>query len=99
MQLETRPSDPYSVNVWVMAAEGSVYVAAGGGRESSWAQHIAEDPRVRLRIGDAIYELRAVEADDEASRATVLAATRAKYDMSPDDDRVDDAVLYRLEPR
>ena len=63
VQLETRPADPYSVNVWVVAVGDDLFVASGRGAESAWAQHIEADPNVRLRVGDDIYELRAVEAD------------------------------------
>ena len=50
VQLESRPSDPYSVNVWAVAVGDDLYIAAGSGTETAWAQNIAEDDRVRLRI-------------------------------------------------
>lgn len=98
-QLETRPDDPYSVNVWAVAANGAVYVASGGGASAGWAQHIAEDPRVRLRVEDAIYELRAAQTTDEAELDTFLAAAQKKYDFEPKPEQREEAVLFRLTPR
>ena len=60
VQLETRPEDPYSVNVWGVAAGDAFYVASGRGESAAWAKHIAADPRVRLRVGEDLYELSAV---------------------------------------
>ena len=50
VQLETRPADPYSVNIWGVARSGGYYIASGKGMDAAWAQHIAEDPRVRLGL-------------------------------------------------
>jgi len=106
VQLETRPTDPYSVNVWGVAirqegpARDAIYVVAGGGaEETTWARHLAEDPRVRLRVGDALYELRAVLDNDDATREAFLVAARAKYDFEPDADQTEEAVVYRLDAR
>jgi hypothetical protein len=98
-QLETRPADPYSVNVWAVAVEDSIYVAAGSGMETTWAQHIASDDRVRLRIGETIYELRASEDSAEETRNAFLAAVKKKYDYDSDDEDENKALLFRLDPR
>ena len=55
IQLETRPADPYSVNIWVIALGEHLYVHAGANR-SEWVEHMEADPNVRLRVGDSIYE-------------------------------------------
>jgi hypothetical protein len=100
VQLETRPADPYSVNVWVVAVGDDLFVASGRGAESAWARHIAADPNVRLRVGDDIYELRAVEADTKLDRRRFTAALSRKYDdYEPDEEESARAILYRLEPR
>lgn len=99
VQLETRPEDPYSVNVWAVAANDAIYIASGRGSDASWAKHIAEDPRVRLRVGDAIYELQAEPTSDEAELDAFLAAAQKKYDFDPDPEQRETAVLFRLRPR
>ncbi|MEM7409410.1 MAG: nitroreductase/quinone reductase family protein [Myxococcota bacterium] len=99
VQLETRPDDPYSVNVWTVAANDALYVVAGTGAESAWVQHIEADPRVRLRVGDDLYDLRAVRADDDAEVDAFLEAAMAKYDFEPEEGQREQAVLYRLVAR
>ena len=99
VQLETRPSKPYSVNIWGVGLGSGFYVAAGDGAENRWAQYIVEDPRVRLRVEDTLYELRAVRVEDEPERERFLAALRGKYDWEPEPGQTDEAWLFRLEPR
>lgn len=62
-QLETRPEDPYSVNVAYTVLEDRLYLNAGE-NHARWVENIEADPRVRLRIGDAIYDLRAERVTD-----------------------------------
>jgi hypothetical protein len=100
VQLETRPSNPYSVNIWGVADGGRFYIASGRGLESTWAKHIEADPDVRLRIGEHLYELRAVRTDDPQDRVRFLAAVKKKYDgFEPDEEQAAESVLYSLESR
>ena len=100
VQLETRPGEPYSVNVWGVAVGKRFFIASGRGMQNAWAQHIAADPRVRLRIGEHLFELRAVRNDDLLDRRRFLAAARIKYDgFEPDEDQASEAVLFVLGPR
>ena len=98
VQLETRPGDPYSVNIWGVAAGDDFYVASGKS-DNTWAQAIAADDRVRLRVDGSIYELRAVRDDTTEGRDRFLAAAQAKYDFEPEPDQAADAVLFRLVAR
>jgi len=99
VQIETHPDDPYSVNVWGVAARGAFYVASGRGESATWAKHIAADPRVRLRVGGDLYELRAVRTDDPAEREAFLEAAHRKYQFEPEEEQRADAILFRLEAR
>ena len=100
VQLETDPDgDPYSVNVWGAGMGPRFYVAAAEGAESEWAQNMIADPNVRLRVGDAVYELRATKIDGEDERNTVLAAFKQKYDFEPEPEQTENAWLFRLDPR
>ena len=100
VQLETNPSDPYSVNVWGAGIGEGFYLAAGGGSESKWAQNIGRDPEVRLRIAGRIYELRALRVDEDPRvREDFLAAMKHKYDWDPSAEETQKAWLYRLDPR
>jgi hypothetical protein len=98
VQLETRPEDPYSVNIWGVAVGSDFYVAAGNA-ENAWALNIAEDDNVRLRVGEAIYELRAVRDGSPEARQRFLAAAKRKYDFEPDEEQASEAILFRLVAR
>ena len=100
VQLETRPEDPYSVNIWCVGLGRQLFVVSGRGVENAWAQHIEADPNVRLRIGENLYELRALPSDDPLDRERFMAGATKKYDdFEPDEEQAAAAVLYRLEPR
>ncbi len=98
VQLETRPADPYSVNIWATAVGDFLDVHAGANR-STWVEHIEADPNVRLRVDDSIYELAAarVVAQEEFDRFSD--AYEKKYDRRPRNENAAEAYLFRLRPR
>lgn len=98
IQLETNPADPYSVNIWATALDGSLYVHAGANR-AAWIENMETNPNVRLRANDSIYELKAsrVESQEEFDRFS--AAYEKKYGNPPRNDSVVEAHLYRLGAR
>ena len=99
VQLETRPEDPYSVNLWGVSLGDRFYLASGRGGEATWVAHIAEDPNVRLRVGETIYELRAVRVSNDTHGERFLEALTHKYDWEPSSSEADEAWLFRLDPR
>lgn len=105
-QLETRPADPRSVNVWLGSRDGKLYVASSLIRgpklptERAWVRDIEADERVRMRIAGAVYELRAVRVLDDDEAAAARAMLEAKYALAPDDlDPQREVWIYALEPR
>jgi hypothetical protein len=96
VQLETRPGDPYSVNIWAVGMGSRVYVHAGANR-STRVEHMEADASVRLRVKDLIYELEAkrVESQDEFDRFSD--AYEKKYGSRPRNEVVTEAYLFRLE--
>ena len=98
VQLETRPADPYSVNIWATAAGDGLYVHAGANR-ATWVENMEADPNVRLQVEDSIYELRAsrVEGQDEFDRFSD--AYEKKYGRRPRNPNVGEAYLFRLGAR
>ena len=97
IQLETRPSDPYSINIWGVGIDEHLYVATGTDG-ANWTPFIASDPRVRVRVEEDLYRLRANLVDDPDERARVAAAFEAKYDLDPNDGWVaDGGMIFRLE--
>ena len=59
VDLETRPDDPYSVELNYVVRDGQLFIDPAEGR--TWFEYIKQDPRVRVRFGDRIYPLTAVQ--------------------------------------
>lgn len=78
VQLEVRPAEPYSVNVWAVGIGRHLYVATGP-EGSEWSTLLQRDDRVRARIAGAVYVLRATVVRDADERARVVAAYLRKY--------------------
>lgn len=98
IRLESQPSDPYSVNLWVVPREGWLYVFAGANR-ANWIEHIEQDPRVRIRAGGRIYELRADRVNDAEEFAAFAQSWQDKYGSRPRTESVTETWLMRLSPR
>ena len=98
MQLETHPPDPYSVNLAYTVLDGRLYVNAGG-TETRWAQHIAHDPNVRLRLDGRVYELRARRIDDPVELERFAEAWTSQSFFRRDPLGYEEVWLWELEPR
>ena len=98
IQLETNPTDPYSINLWVIGAPNHAYVHAGANR-ATWVEHIEADPSVRLKSGSAVYELHAERVISRAEFASFSDAYEAKYGNPPRNENVQEAYLFRLTAR
>lgn len=96
VQLETRPGDPYSVNIWAVGMGAGLYVHAGANR-SQWVENMQANRAVRVRVEDNLYDLRAsrVEGQDEFDRFSD--AYEQKYGSRPRNENVREAYLFRLE--
>ncbi len=58
VDVETRPGDPYSVELNYVVKDGQLYIDPAEGR--TWFDHLRADPRLRVRFGDKIYPVMAV---------------------------------------
>jgi hypothetical protein len=104
VQVETRPSDPYSVNTWIYGEGDRLYLPTSlilgdsEPTEREWVRNVLEDDRVRVRIDGLIYELRAIRVTDAEELEDARTKLLAKYDVEPDD-HSSAAWVFRLEPR
>ena len=98
VQLETRPEDPYSVNIWAVEIGPALYVHAGTNK-SQWVENMLADAKVRVRIEDKLYDLGAsrVTTQDEFDRFSD--AYEQKYDRRPGNENVAEAYVFRLVAR
>ncbi len=99
VQLEVRPDDPYSLNIWAVNAGNHIYVATN---EAKWVPYINEDARVRLKVDDTLYMLEAELVTEAAELEQISAAYTAKYDWGGGDETGEDsgpANVFRLVAR
>ena len=106
IQLETNPSDPYSVNAWCVGIGNQLYVPTSMIRgpktpsERTWVKNVTHDPSVRVRLGDAIYERVAVRVEDAAEYEAARSALERKYELDPTERHPEREIwVYRLDPR
>ncbi len=75
---------PHSVTVTCVALGDTLYVPSIYPRDAAypearlWNRNVVRDPRVRLKIGERVYERRAVLVEDPAEWSVVLAAFARK---------------------
>jgi len=97
IQLETRPEDPYSVNIACAVVDDALYVSAGDNK-AQWVENMEANPLVRLRIDGDIYELHARRVTD-AAEMRKFADEWTKHSWARDPTTLDEAWVYRMEPR
>ena len=101
-QLETNPADPYSVNTWCTGYGDALYIPTSMilgppvPSEREWVRNVQADPRVRVRIGETVYELRAVRVEDEELAEQVLLTLEKKHEPRDPDREI---WVYRMQAR
>ncbi len=105
-QLETRPAKPQSVTTWFAAVGPDLYVPTSlvlgtkNPANRGWVAHVAEDPRVRIRLGDRVFERVARRVEDETEFARAREALETKYGLDPSKrDPARNVWIFRLDPR
>ena len=98
IQIETNPSEAYSVKLWVTVMDNMPYIHAGD-TLSTWVEHQQLNPELMLENDGKLYELMAerVTSADEFKRLGKI--YNAKYGNYPRNPNIDEAYLFRLLPR
>jgi len=95
IQVEFRPSNPYSINIWAVVDGGNIHVATTA---TKWVPFIEANNQVTVRIDGKLYEMLALKVDTEEDAMSVAAAYTAKYDYEMSDDWTE-LNAYRLVAR
>lgn len=98
IQLETNPDAPYSVKLWAIGMDDIVYVHAGANR-AAWVEHMEQNPNVRLKAGDLLYELSAQRVTEQPEFDAFSSVYEVKYGNPPRNGNVKEAYLFRLSGR
>ena len=81
IQLETRPEDPYSVNINAFVIDGSLHIDPAPGR--TWGEHLARNPMVRVGTGGSAVFLARAERVTDAAVLERFDADRVVYRLLP----------------
>lgn len=73
---------PHSVTIWCAQVDGTLYVAAAAPEDKNWPGWVADDPDVRLKIGDTIYAATLTQTTDVDEIEAVRNAYAGKYDVA-----------------
>lgn len=97
-EVESRPEDPHSIQLECFLYEGQLFAQshrwalASWWPVESWAAIWIAHPEVKVRLGDELFELEAVQITDTSQRESVLRFRG--YDPPPPG-----IVVFRFEPR
>ena len=77
---------PHSVTIWCATHNGQLYLFSiySEGRDEfpdgrSWNRNVVRDSRVRLKIGNQLFERRTIRVTDSAEKEAALQAFAKKY--------------------
>jgi hypothetical protein len=81
LQTRTRYLLPHSVTINFIAYNHHLHVASvfPAGTSRHWNEDVMRDPRVRIKIGDQLYDRRLSRVTDPAEKQAVLEARAEKY--------------------
>jgi len=93
---------PHSVTVWCAQLDGTLFLGARDPETKRWPAWADEDPNVRLKVGDSIYEVRLTPENDADTLERLKLAYAAKYalpDPKPGDPPPPPLRYWRVGPR
>ena len=89
VETHTRYLVPHSITVSAWADDGKLYVGCRECDTKTWPRNVARDDRVRIKIGDSIYERRAIRITNADERAAVLGPAAGRPGFA----------VFRMDPR
>ncbi len=73
---------PHSVTIFCAQIDGKLFIAAREPETKKWVAWVENKRRVRLKIGDKLYDVATAEVFDEETLAAIRSAYAEKYDMT-----------------
>ena len=81
LEVKTPYFIPHSVTSWCGQVDGELFIGARDPETKNWPGWMDKNRDVRLKIGDEIYSVAALDLSDEETLAKVRAAYATKYDL------------------
>lgn len=88
----------HSVTITRGVYDGELVIGARDPETKSWPGWVDDDPRVRLGVGESVYEAKLVPITDPAEKARVLGQAAAQAGAPPDLKRIP-IRFWRVRPR
>ena len=82
-----------------MIGSGALLYVHAGANRATWVEHIEVNPNVRVKIQDALYDLKAIRVVDAGEFTRFSDVYETKYGNRPRNENVAEAYLFRLEAR
>ena len=73
---------PHSITIWCAEVDGELYVAAARPDEKNWPGWVDDDPDVRIKVGDELFEARLEPLADAQRILEVRNVQARKYDLA-----------------
>lgn len=100
VELEIRPGRPWSLHAYAIPSDGELYVPSFLAERRRWVPVALADPRVRVRVGERVYERRIERVNEPATRARLIAVMAERHGYDPLGIVARDTTWYfRLAPR
>ena len=71
-----KTGQPREIEIWWLEHGGRYYILAENGHAAQWVKNIANEPRVRVRLGDREFTATARALDEERDAETCQLAQR-----------------------
>ena len=94
IELEIRPSKPWSLSIWAVVVDGELYSPSAYGAHRRWPSVALADPRVRVRTHGQIYERQLERVTDPDLKTRVGRAVAARYGFDAEQAARDDTTWY-----
>ncbi len=77
IQVEFRPSNPYSINIWAVVEGGDIHIATTATKRVPFLE---ANNLVTVKVDGKLYELQAQKVNTEEEATALAAAYTEKYD-------------------
>ena len=94
IELEIRPSKPWSLSIWAVVVDGELYSPSAFGARRRWPSVALADPRVRVRTNGQIFERELERVTDPDLKKRVGQAVATRYGFDAEDAARDDTTWY-----